>query len=145
MCVCARRRKAKTRTQMSVCCVLLCVCVCERDGASVGVQEACWRRGVASKLQKKLIKNEKRERKGGRRGKTGVDGSSRGWTEGGGKHRRRRRRRKKREREEAKEWKEGSSVLLKTGGQTVCNWLGPPGLTERFKERREGDREQINR
>lgn len=33
--------------------------------------------------------------------------------------------------------REGSSVLLKTGGQTVCNWLGPQGLKERFKERRE--------
>lgn len=54
-----------------------------------------------------------------------MDGSSRGWTEGG--------------KREGKEWKEGgregSSVLLKTGGQTVCNWLGPQGLKERFKER----------
>ncbi len=97
--------------------------------------------GVASKLQKKLIKNEKRERRREarrRRGKTGVDGSSRGWTEGGERGR-------KTERKEGKEWKEESSVLLKTGGQTVCNWLGPQGLKERFKERRERDREQINR
>lgn len=36
--------------------------------------------------------------------------------------------------------REGSSVLLKTGGQTVCNWLGPQGLKERFKERRERER-----
>lgn len=50
-----------------------------------------------------------------------------------------------REREEnkgggRKVWKEGSSVLLKTGGQTVCNWLGPQGLKKRFKERRERGR-----
>lgn len=52
-----------------------------------------------------------------------MDGSSRGWREGaGGKGGRER---------------EGCSVLLKTGGQTVCNWLGPQGLKERFKERRE--------
>lgn len=39
--------------------------------------------------------------------------------------------------EKRKKRREGSSVLLKTGGQTVCNWLGPQGLKERFKERRE--------
>lgn len=74
MFVCADERPRLT--QMSVCC---CVCVCEKDGASVGVQEACWRRGVASKLQKKLIKNEKRERREGGEGR-------REWTEavGGG-------------------------------------------------------------
>lgn len=44
------------------------------------------------------------------------------------------------EKKEKKVWKEGSSVLLKTGGQTVCNWLGPQGLKKRFKERRERGR-----
>ena len=135
MFVCADERPRLTQT--SVCC---CVCVCEKDGASVGVQEACWRRGVASKLQKKLIKNEKRERREGGEGR-------REWTEavGGGQRGEENIEDEKKGGEEGKEWKEGSSVLLKTGGQTVCNWLGPPGLTERFKERREGDREQINR
>lgn len=58
-----------------------------------------------------------------------MDGNSWGWTEGGkGGGIRRRGRNGERE---------GSSVLLKTGGQTVCNWLGPQGLKERFKERRE--------
>lgn len=82
-------------------------------------------RGVASKLQKKLIKNEKRDRREG-----GGEGR-REWTEavGGGWS--------GREGEKEKKRREGSSVLLKTGGQTVCNWLGPQGLKERFKERRE--------
>lgn len=64
--------------------------------------------------------------------KTGVDGSSRGWTKG-------RKREENREKKggEGMERGEGSSVLLKTGGQTVYNWLGPQGLKERFKERRE--------
>lgn len=62
-----------------------------------------------------------------------MDGSSRGWTRGkreGGKY-------KKKGGEGMEGGREGSSVLLKTGGQTVCNWLGPQGLKERFKERRE--------
>lgn len=63
-----------------------------------------------------------------------MDGSSRGWTEGGRERGRKTGRKKKKE---GKVWKEGSSVLLKTGGQTVCNWLGPQGLKKRFKERRE--------
>lgn len=108
----------------------------------------CWGDGgVTSKLQKKLIKNEKKERRGEREGgggggvgEAGVDGSSCGWTEG------RRGREKQGEENGEKVWKEGGGVLLKTGGQTVCNWLGPRGLKERFKERRvEGDRGQINR
>lgn len=70
-----------------------------------------------------------------RRGGSGVDGSSGG---GGGEE--------NREKKEGKVWKEESSVLLKTGGQTVCNWLGPQGLKKRFKESgREGGRGQINR
>lgn len=104
----------------------------------MGVQEARWGRGgVTSKLQKKLIKNEKRE------GAEGGEGR-RERTEAavGGRRGERKRGRKTGE----KVWKEGGSVLLKTGGQTVCNWLGPRGLKKRFKERRvEGDRGQINR
>lgn len=82
--------------------------------------------GVASKLQKKLIKNEKRERRERRQE----------WTEtvGGGQRGERKREEKRRGRIGERE---GSSVLLKAGGQTVCNWLGPQGLKERFKERRE--------
>ena len=58
----------------------------------------------------------------------GVDRSGWGWTEGeSGRNKRK----------VGKEWREGSSVLLKTGGQTVRNWLGLQGLKERFKERRE--------
>lgn len=53
-----------------------------------------------------------------------VGGGRRGREKEGGENKRRNGRR------------EGSSVLLKTGGQTVCNWLGPQGLKERFKERR---------
>lgn len=77
-----------------------------------------------------------RRRRRGRR--PGVDGSSCGWTEGGSE--------RGRGKQGEKVWKEGGGVLLKTGGQTVCNWLGPRGLKKRFKERRvEGDRGQINR
>lgn len=33
---------------------------------------------------------------------------------------------------------------MKTGGQTVCNWLGPQGLKKRFKERgREGGKGKL--
>lgn len=62
------------------------VCVCEKDRASVGVQEA-WRRGggVASKLQKKLIKNEKRERReGGREERGEGSGRKQPWVHRGG-------------------------------------------------------------
>lgn len=105
----------------------------------MGVQEARWGRGgVTSKLQKKLIKNEKREGAEGGEGRLerteAAVGGRRGEKKGGGR------------KTGEKVWKEGGSVLLKTGGQTVCNWLGPRGLKKRFKERRvEGDRGQINR
>lgn len=95
---------------------------------------------VASKLQKKLIKNEKRERKeeeeevGQRRQEwTEVGGGWREWGRVGGE----------KQEEQGKEWREGSSFLLKTGGQTVRNWLGLQGVKERFKEK--NDKEQINR
>lgn len=68
---------------------------------------------------KKEIEGREEEREDGSgRKQSGVDG------EGGRGEKKKKRR-------------EGSSVLLKTGGQTVCNWLGPQGLKERFKERRE--------
>lgn len=81
--------------------------------------------------------------KGGWKGGEGR----REWTEAVVGGQRGREREENREKKERKVWKEGSSVLLKTGGQTVCNWLGPQGLKKRFKERREreGDRGQINR
>lgn len=65
----------------------------------------------------------KKENEGGA---GGVDGRGRG---------RRREEGNKKGVKQGKEQREESSVLLKTGGQTVGNWLGLQGLKERFKER----------
>lgn len=73
--------------------------------------------------------NEGREERGG------GSGRKQSWVDRGGEREGGKQGEKKKK--EGKVWKEGSSVLLKTGGQTVCNWLGPQGLKKRFKERRE--------
>lgn len=83
-----------------------------------------------------------KKRKGGEGGSEEEEarsGRKQLWLDGGGRER-------GGGKQGEKVWKEGGGVLLKTGGQTVCNWLGPRGLKKRFKERRvEGDRGQINR
>lgn len=55
----------------------------------------------------------------------GREGGRGEWTEAVVGAKRGREREENKKKKEGKVWKEGCSVLLKTGGQTVCNWLGP--------------------
>lgn len=54
--------RAPTKSHTHKCVLIVYVFTRKTERACVGVQEARWGRGgVTSKLQKKLIKNEKRE------------------------------------------------------------------------------------